>query len=188
MILLLRLWWEFFKTGLFAVGGGLATLPFLYEMSARTGWFTTSDISDMIAVSESTPGPMGVNMATFVGFRTMGIPGGIVATLGLITPPIIVILIVSRILAKFRDSAAVNRIFYGLRPASTGLIAAAGLGVARVALLHADTFAAGDPVLSLFNFPVIVMAVLLFFALRKWKKHPILYIAAAAVIGIVLKL
>ena len=76
-MILLRLFWEFFKTGLFAVGGGMATLPFLYDMSARTGWFTQARLADMIAVSESTPGPIGVNMATYVGFETAGIPGAV---------------------------------------------------------------------------------------------------------------
>ena len=79
----LRLFWEFFKTGLFAVGGGLATLPFIYDISDRTGWFTYQQIADMIAVSESTPGPIGVNTATYVGYITGGLPGAIVATLGL---------------------------------------------------------------------------------------------------------
>ena len=82
----LQLFWEFFKAGLFAIGGGLATLPFLQDMAVKTGWFTTDQLADMIAVSECTPGPIGVNMATYAGFLTKGVPGGIVATIGLITP------------------------------------------------------------------------------------------------------
>ena len=89
-----KLFWEFFKTGLFAMGGGMATLPFLYDISDRTGWFTHQNLADMIAVSESTPGPIGVNMATYSGYLTAGFPGSVIATLGLITPSIIVILIV----------------------------------------------------------------------------------------------
>ena len=84
---------EFFKTGLFAVGGGLATLPFLSRMGEIYGWFTKEELANMIAVSESTPGPIGVNMATYVGFSTAGVPGAVVATLGLITPSVIIILI-----------------------------------------------------------------------------------------------
>ena len=91
-MILLRLYFEFFKTGLFAVGGGLATIPFLRDISAATGWFTDTDLTTMIAVSESTPGPIGVNMATYVGFQTAGVPGSVIATLGLITPSIIIIL------------------------------------------------------------------------------------------------
>ena len=100
----LLLFYEFFKTGLFAVGGGLATLPFLYDMAARhPEWFTTSQLADMVAVSESTPGPLGVNMATYVGFITGGIPGALVATIGLVTPSIIIILIVAAFLKRFRE-------------------------------------------------------------------------------------
>jgi chromate transporter len=135
-VILLRLVYEFAKTGLFSVGGGLATLPFLYEMSDKTGWFSHADIADMIAVSESTPGPMGVNMATYVGFTVGGVPGAVVATLGLICPSIIVIVIVASVLDRFRGNKYVEYVFYGLRPASTGLIAAACWGVVVISLLH----------------------------------------------------
>lgn len=117
----LLLFYEFFKTGLFAVGGGLATLPFLYDMAARhPEWFTTSQLADMVAVSESTPGPLGVNMATYVGFITGGLPGALVATIGLVAPSIIIILIVAAFLKRFRDSKLVNAVFYGLRPGVDG--------------------------------------------------------------------
>ena len=129
MTTLLRLYWEFFKTGLFAVGGGMATLPFLKDIGETTGWYTYSDLMNMLAVSESTPGPIGINMATYVGFTAGGVPGAVIATLGEITPSIIVILIVAAMLKKFRDSKYVNHAFYGLRPASTGLIGAACVSV-----------------------------------------------------------
>ena len=133
MLIYIRLFYEFFKTGLFAIGGGLATLPFLYEISEKTGWFTTQDISNMIAVSESTPGAIGINMSTYVGFHTAfsyygyagAILGGIVSTLSLIIPSIIIIEVISGFLKKFRESKLVQDIFYGLRPASTALIASA---------------------------------------------------------------
>ena len=115
----LRLFYEFAKTGLFAVGGGMATIPFLYAISEKTGWFTAADIGNMIAISESTPGAMGVNMSTYVGFSVKGVLGAVIATLGLVLPSIIVILIISRMLEKFKDSKLVQKIFYGLRPAST---------------------------------------------------------------------
>ena len=123
-MILLRLYFEFAKVGLFAVGGGLATIPFLQNMGANTGWFTSTDLTTMIAVSESTPGPMGVNMATYVGFETAGLPGAVIATLGLITPSIIIIMIIAGFLQKFRQSKTVDAIFQGLRPASTALISA----------------------------------------------------------------
>ena len=91
---LLLLFYEFAKVGLFSVGGGLATVPFLQSMGEKTGWFTNAQLSTMIAVSESTPGPMGVNMATYVGYSISGIPGAVIATLGLITPSIAVIIII----------------------------------------------------------------------------------------------
>ena len=135
-MLYLQLFWEFFKTGLFAVGGGLATLPFLQDMADRTGWFTHAQLADMLAVSESTPGPIGVNMATYVGFTTGGVGGALVATLGLVAPSVIVILIVAAFLKAFRDSKWVNAAFYGLRPASTALVAAAGVTIAHGGRSH----------------------------------------------------
>ena len=129
MTTLLRLYWEFFKTGLFAVGGGMATLPFLKDIGETTGWYTYSDLMNMLAVSESTPGPIGINMATYVGFTVGGVPGAVIATIGEVTPSIIVILIVAAMLKKFRDSKYVQNAFYGLRPASTGLIGAACMSV-----------------------------------------------------------
>ena len=179
----LRLFYEFFKTGLFAIGGGLATLPFLSDMADRTGWFTQAQLADMLAVSESTPGPVGVNMATYVGFEIFGLPGAVVATLGLIFPSIVVIIIIAGFLQKFRQSKAVDAVFYGLRPASTGLIASAGLSVAvSVFLLVGGT---AEHTFAL-HWPSIALAVAIFLCMqtKKLKKlHPIVFIAAAAVIG-----
>ena len=139
-MILLRLWWEFFKIGLFSVGGGMATLPFLYDIADRTAWFTYDQIADMLAVSESTPGPIGINMATYTGFTTAGIPGSIAATLGIITPGIIIVLLIVAVLDRFRRNRYVEAAFYGLRPASTGLIAAAGVLVVGISLLNVDVF------------------------------------------------
>ena len=111
MMTLLRLIYEFFKTGLFAVGGGLATLPFLYEMGEKTGWFTAQDVLNLLAVSESTPGPIGINMSTYVGFITAGIPGAVIASLSLAAPCVIVILLVIRVLDKFKGNPLVDSIF-----------------------------------------------------------------------------
>ena len=183
----LQLFFEFFKTGLFAIGGGLATLPFLYEMQARTGWFTLQDISNMIAVSESTPGPMGVNMATYVGYTICGIPGSIIAVLGLILPSIIIIMIVSNILERFKTNQIVQYALYGLRAASAGLIMAAGLRVAAVAMLHTETLADGFS-LALFNPVAIIYAVILYAVYKKVGKNPIYYIIVSGVLGIVLSM
>jgi chromate transporter len=188
VLLDLRLFFEFFRTGLFAVGGGLATLPFLQEMSVRTGWFTTKDIADMVAVSESTPGPMGVNMATFVGYKTAGLEGGFVSTCGLVAPSIIVILIIARILTKFKESQGVQKVFYGLRPASTALILAAGIGVAKIALLNTELFEKTGNLLSLFQWKLILLAAVVWICYKKWNFHPIVFIAASAAAGILFSL
>jgi chromate transporter len=187
-MILLRLFWEFFKTGLFAVGGGMATLPFLYDMSARTGWFTQARLADMIAVSESTPGPIGVNMATYVGFETAGIPGAVVATLGLICPSIIIIILIARVLKQFRESKTVDAVFYGLRPCSIALIAAAGLLVARVTFLNQDAPAAGFNPAELLRWIELLLAAVLLVLTRfvepLKKLHPVVFIALSAAVGI----
>ena len=190
-MLMLELGFRFFCCGLFAIGGGLATLPFLYNISKETGWYTFSDISNMIAVSESTPGPMGVNMATYVGFTTAGPVGAVIATLGLITPSIIVILIIAGFLKAFKTNKYVQNAFYGLRPASTGLIAAAGLSVLSLVLLHKDAFAASGKVTDLISIRSIVLLAVLYYFTAVCKKtkglHPVAFIAASAVIGVVLR-
>ena len=187
MILYLRLFWEFFKTGLFAVGGGMATLPFLYSMSDTTGWFSHAQLADMIAVSESTPGPIGVNMATYVGFSTAGIPGAVIATLGLITPSIIIILIIARVLAAFRQNKYVDAAFYGLRPCSVGLIAAAGLLVVKIALFDFDLFKQTGVLMDIFNGKAILLAAVLIVLTRYVKPlkklHPVFFILGSAAIG-----
>ena len=189
MSLYLRLFWEFFKTGLFAVGGGMATLPFMYDISDKTGWFTHSMLADMVAVSESTPGPIGVNMATYVGFVTGGVPGAVIATVGLVTPSIIVILLIARVLKAFRENQYVDAGFYGLRPCSVGLIAAAGVLVIKLALFNTELYASTGALLDLFNFKALILAAVLLVATRCIKKlkglHPIVFILASAVIGIV---
>ena len=190
-MILLTLFWEFFKTGLFSVGGGMATLPFLYRMSATQGWFTTEQLADMVAVSESTPGPIGVNMATYVGFTTAGIPGSIIATIGLVTPSVIVILIIARILEKFRTNKYVDSAFYGLRPCSVGLIAAAGLLVVKIALFTLDRYAETHVLLDALNLKAILLAVALLVLTRGVKAvkklHPIFFILASALVGILFK-
>ena len=184
---LLRLILEFMKTGLFSVGGGLATLPFLYEMSDRTGWFSHADIADMIAVSESTPGAIGINMSTYAGFRTAGVVGGILASFGLALPSVVIILIIARFLHRFRENPLVEGAFYGLRPASIAMITAAGLNVAKVALVDLDAYRLSGSLMDLFTWRAIVLGVLIFIGQRKLKWSPVIFIAISAAVGIVLK-
>ena len=185
---LLTFMFEFFKTGLFAVGGGLATLPFLYGMTETHSWFTTDDVANMIAISESTPGPMGVNMATYVGFTSFGLLGAVFGPLSLVFPSLVIIILVSRVLDKFKESQLVKDIFYGLRPASTGLIIAAGLGVAKIALLRLDLYEETKNVLMIVNYKAVILAAAIYVLMKKVKKiHPILVIVIAAAAGIVFK-
>lgn len=192
----LRLFYEFFQVGLFSVGGGLATIPFLQHMGESTGWFTPADLANMIAVSESTPGAMGVNMASYVGFTVggqSGLPlgnflGCVVATVGLITPSIAVILVIAKFLQRFRSSRGVDAVFYGLRPASTALIAAAGLSVAQIALLTGTAWSGLEQIAALLNWKAVLLCAAVFACTRIRplnKLHPIVYIAASAVVGVV---
>lgn len=189
MITLLLLFWEFFKIGLFAIGGGLATLPFLIQLSANhPEWLTMQDVSNMIAVSESTPGPMGINMATYVGNNvgTMvfgnsagGVIGGIIATLGEIAPSIVIIIIVAGILQTFKDNKYVKWAFYGLRATVIALIAYAAFQVYTVALFAGNSIKIVECVMFL-----VILACMKFFK----KVHPIVWIALSAIAGIALGL
>lgn len=192
-MIFLRLFFEFFKVGLFSVGGGLATIPFLTDLGQRTGWFTSGQLADMIAISESTPGPMGVNMATYVGFTSGGVLGGVVATLGLICPSVIIILIIARFLRKFRQSKVVDGVFYGLKAASVALVTAAMLQVARIALLFHEVPGPEHGVVKtqVFYWPAILLAAVIFVLIKFTplkKLHPICFIAFAAVVGIIFQM
>lgn len=191
-MILLRLFWEFFQIGLFSVGGGLATLPFLYNLGARTGWFSSAQVADMLAVSESTPGPIGVNMATYVGYTTAGIAGSVCATLGLITPSIIIILLVAAAMKAFRNNRYVEAAFYTLRPASTGLITAAGWSVVMLVLVNTELFKSTGVFTDLINWRNLLLFAVLFVLtnfVRPIKKlHPIFFILFAAVCGVVFRL
>ena len=188
----LRLFWEFFKVGLFSVGGGLATLPFLYSLGAKTGWFSTADVANMLAVSESTPGPIGVNMATYVGFDCAGVLGGVVATLGLVTPSVIVIVLIAMALQAFRTNKYVDAAFYTLHPASTGLIAAAGWSVFLLVLVNLDTYRATYRLADLIQWKNLLLFAVIWVLtnlVKPLKKlHPVVFLALAAVVGIVFRL
>ena len=178
-MLLLKLFFTFFKIGLFAVGGGLATLPFLYEIADKNEWITTADISNLVAISESTPGPLGINMATYVGFLQSGTIGAITASIALVIPSVIIIVIVAKFLNKFKDNKIVNDVFYGLRAASCALITVAGIGVAKIAFF--------SEVSKDFFWRGAILGVILFFAVKKIKLHPIAFIALSAIIGMIFK-
>ena len=165
--------WEFFKIGLFAVGGGLVTVPFLFDLAENYGWFSSSELADMIAVSQSTPGPVGINMATYAGYKTAGLGGAIAATLSEVLPSMIVVYIVAQALSKWQNNIYLNKILSGIRPAVLALILFAGWDIAKETIT--DYLSLG------------VMVGLLAF-MRLFKKSPIFYIAASALVGLILRI
>lgn len=190
-MILLQLFWEYFKVGLFAIGGGMATIPFLYDLSDKSGWFTHAQLADMLAISESTPGAIGINMATYVGYTTAGIPGAVIATIGLAMPSVIVILLIARVLQQFRHNRYVEAAFYGLRPASTGMIASAGVLVVTIALLNLDLYQLTGALADLVRWKAVALAAVVL-VLSNWVKptknwHPIVFIGISAMIGVVFR-
>ncbi len=182
---------EFFKTGLFAVGGGLATVPFIRDMGATYGWITEAEIANIIAIAESTPGPIGVNAATYVGYLVAGIPGAILATLGLVTPAVIIIILVAKAIRKYSDSHLVQSLFKALRPAAIGLITAAGFSLLLTSLGVKANFLRFTFTASWFSLLKLgIYGVFTFFAF--WKKtakiHPLFYILAGGALGAILSL
>ncbi len=180
----LELFFEFFKIGLFAVGGGMATLPFLTRLGETTGWFNEKFVTDMIAISESTPGPIGINMATYVGYNVAGFWGGVVATIAEIIPSMIIVTLVSRTYVAFRYNRNIGHIFYGLRPAVTALIAAAAVSIFKVSLISYDLFLDTGVFLDLFDVKKIIFFGVIFFLIKKYQKNPVVYIIASAFVGV----
>ena len=181
----LQLFYEFFKIGLFAIGGGLATLPFLNDLAGKYTWFNHSMLADMVAVSQSTPGPIGINMATYAGFEAAGVFGAILATISLVLPSFVIIIIIAHFLSKFRESKVVNSVFYGLRPAVTGLIAGSGFEIVKIAILTLDKFMKNKNILNLFDYKSLLLFIILLFLSRKYKKHPIVYLLAGGIFGVI---
>lgn len=184
-VLALKVFWEFFKIGLFAVGGGPATIPFLFELCEKTGWFTTRELTNMIAISESTPGPIGLNMATYVGFTTLGFWGGVVSTFGLVLPSLIVIVIIAKFMANFSDNPYVKKAFWGIRPAVTALIASAVISMLKASLF---TITEEGWVPAIGSIVICIVAFGLLQIKKLSKIHPGIWILAAAVLGIIFRM
>ena len=182
----LSLFFEFFKIGFFAIGGGMATIPFLRHLSETSGWYSIAFITDMVAISESTPGPIGINMATYAGYHVAGILGGIIATMGMVLPSIIIVTIVAGYMEKFSHSQTLQQAFYGLRPAVTGLIAVACFDIVRLAVFHLEKWTDFSKILEVIDLSKLIYFGIIFYLIRRFKKHPIMYIAISVVIGIVL--
>ena len=168
-----QLFIQFFHIGVFSFGGGYATLPFLYDIAEKFNWFTTSQLSDMLAVSSVTPGPVGINMATFAGFKTLGIIGSVLATIALIIPSFFFVILISKLLYKFNENFWVKSVLYSLKPAGCGLLTAVGLGFIRD---------------NIKCFPAVCLLLFLFIISFKFKKNPLYYFLFAAIIGILLQI
>jgi len=180
------LFYEFFKIGLFAVGGGLATIPFLYDLAVKHNWYTNQDVVDMIAISESTPGAIGLNMSTYVGYTTAGVLGSIISTIAIIIPEIIIVIIVSKVLNQFSSSKYVVSAFYGIRPTVTALICVACLEVLKVSVFNWGEFLQSYNWAALVNYKAAILFALVLFLVFKFKKHPVYYIAGCALAGMLL--
>lgn len=175
-MIFLLLYWEFFKIGLFALGGGLATIPFLFSLSAATGWFTSGDIMNMLVISEITPGPLGINMATYAGYKTAGFFGGFVATAGIVTPPVAVIVAAAGALYRYKDNKYFARAFKGMFAAICALISVSVLKIFTSALIDG----AGQPKLAAFVLFAIILVLI-----RRYRWHPFVYMLLAAGLGLI---
>lgn len=164
---------EFFKIGLFAIGGGLVTIPFLFELTKKFDWFSAQELMDMIAVSQSTPGPVGVNMATYAGFKAAGVGGGIVATFGLILPSVIIVILVASLLKQCSENQFVCELMTAVRPAGIALILQAGIELCR---------------LSVTNWKEVLFTATFFVLIYFYKKSPIFYIILSGILGAILRL
>ena len=183
-----ELFYTFLKIGFFAVGGGLATLPFLQELAETKGWYTVEMLANMVAVSESTPGPIGINMATYAGFQAGGILGGIVATLSLIVPSIVISVLIAKVLDQFQESKYVQSVFKIMRPLVVGLIAAAGYQIFKISVLRMDLYEETGLLTSIFDWKAAILFVVLFILVMKWKKHPIVFVAIGAAAGLIFRM
>lgn len=183
----LILFLEFFKVGLFALGGGLAALPFLQNLIIKYGWMTGPELLNMIAISESTPGAIGINTATFIGFNTAGILGGIIASLGLTAPSIIIITIIAHYFKKFNQHPIVKSAFTGIRPAVAGLIGSAAFQLAQGNIFKFKYLSLNKNFIQFFDLKALILLLIVFISIRKFKQHPIIYIISSALIGIIFK-
>lgn len=184
--ILTSLFIEFIKIGLFCWGGGLAVLALLQERSISLSWLTEAQFGDMIAIAQSTPGPIAINLATFVGFLQGGFLGSLVATVSLIIPGFIISIIVGKFLKHFNEYPIVQAILKGLRAIVIGLIVTALYSISKVSILNIEAYQQTQQLLHMIDYKAILLFALFLFLVIKFKKHPIYYILAGAVFGMVI--
>ncbi|WMJ76817.1 MULTISPECIES: chromate transporter [unclassified Sedimentibacter] len=185
-MILIEIFWSFFQIGLFAIGGGYAALPLIeYQVIEVHNWLTLSEYADLLTISQMTPGPIALNASTFVGIRTAGIPGAIVATIGCITPSCIIVLTLAYFYFKYKNLSGIQGVLKGLRPAVVSLIGSAGLSILLLAAFKSEgvtlmTMNAGD-----INYISLLLVAIGLFVLRKYGADPIKVMIATGVIGMV---
>ena len=181
-MLYLQLFYTFFKIGLFGFGGGYAMLSMIQgEVVTRYGWLTSQEFTDIVAISQMTPGPIGINSATYVGFTATGsVWGSIIATLAVVLPSFILMLAISKFFLKYQKHPVVEAVFSGLRPAVVGLLASAAL-----VLMNAENFS--SPKEDMYSFIINCLIFLIaFIGTRKYKINPILMIVVCGIAGLIL--
>lgn len=183
---LIMLFLTFCYVGLFTIGGGMAAIPLIENVCVSNGLTTVTEFYQMVAISESTPGPIGINIATYAGYMSQGVAGGIVASLGLITPPFIICVLLIKLLDKYSKTPLVKAMFVGLRAVIIGLICTALLSIVKICLVDVSLFTTWDQVWNIFNWKAWIILVVIAFLYFKFKKHPLLYIGLGAVLGILI--
>lgn len=173
----LRLFISFFKIGLFSFGGGYAMIPLISDLITKEGWLLQEEFVQIIGIAEMTPGPIAVNSATFVGYKTAGILGSMSATLGVAMPSLLLIMFVSGFFFKYSDHPIMKHIFLGIRPVVAGLILASALVMARTTILSG-----GHGNVS-FNFETFIITLIILFIALRQKLHPIILISIAGILG-----
>lgn len=183
----LRLFLSFFKIGLFSFGGGYAMIPLIQSENAMYKWISSSDLIDIIAISEMTPGPVAVNSATFIGYNAGGILGGLIATIGVALPSLLLILIVANVFFKFNNHPLKTMAFYGIRPVIAGLIISAALVVGQTAFLKNGVNLNEANILQLISLQNVFIFVLSLFLLLKTKINPVMIILISGILGVLFK-
>ncbi len=181
---LTTLYMTFFKTGLFTIGGGLAALPLLQEEALRHSWLTVEEFFNMVAISQSTPGPIGINMASYVGWNLAGPAGSLAAALGLVSPSVIIILLVARFFFHFNEKPMVQAALGSMRPAVAGLIASAAWNILTTGVIPLKSFLASGRFMDLLQPWHLVIFTLLALGFWRWRLHPLFYVSTGALLGI----
>lgn len=181
---LLTLFAIFFYVGSISIGGGLVAISVMQQEIVGRGLISPERFFNMVAISESTPGPIGINMATYIGYEQFGVLGGVVTTIGTVLPSLIVILLIAKYFTRFQEKPLTQAAFYGLRAGTTGMIAVAAFQVIQIAILTFSSFKKSGNYLDLCNWPALALFSIVFIMNEKLQWHPFFFIIAGAIFGI----